>query len=527
MDDKDFLTYFDNLIKADDKKILENTENIITTLSAVEHKGANKSENTNSPLGHLVSEDLQYSIDRLLKGTVSDNIKTKTAFSTALLGILRNFTNVQPDKYLEYVDKITDRKNAVTKGERSHFLLSRLIGIYILIVSKRLEKLPNYLDIYINIYTSLLENMNEGNWVSQLVVVIIRASLEASENDKISGKKLAALTKIFKSKFKALLSSYDHDAFTIAILCAIKQAEILNEKQTYINDAINGILQDKKQLTKVLDEIMKYYPEKHISTRLIAEYCQSLMSSGEQNNFWDLVVSILEESQEEKKANFKNYFVIISLLKYYIKDPRMTAKSFYAIVNHKVFQVWLKNLRVLNKTLQKVAKSVEKNLSEKIGGFFEQLEDFTILQFLVRIKEKRTYFFDAKNPLGVKLLSSLSDEDSLEYLKFLINGFNNEKESFQFYLNEIYVLLAVNFSNLSEKTVLEIAQFYLNTYTNFTYIGELQDTEDMKKEEMQEAITNGVRDEALTKFYSIIAFLLKRPSPQFPVRKCFCPIFMF
>lgn len=524
MQDRDFLSYFDKLGKSpDDKTILENSEKILKTLLTVEHQAPNKANEYDSFLGQLVSEDLEYTITRLLRGTSSDDFKNKVGFSTSLLSVLRTFKHVQPEKYIAFTDKEMNVGNALSKGERSHFVASRLTGLLCLIISGRVDPLPNSLDIYTGIYNSFIQSLKEAPWCGQLILSLIERSIEDTDQ-KLAPKKLNIIIKAFKSQLKAAVSEFKLDIFALLLYVARKQVEFGGEKESYLHDAINTILGDQTQLTKVFQAAMIIYPEKHIGLRYLAQYLTRMQTPKQQEQFWKLVSLIAKDPNimgADKKPKYQFYFVVLTLFKYYIKEEKLSAKVFAKIVNNDLFEIWMKQTRVLNKSLHQVAKKIEQYLSTKIVHLLKEGGELTPLAFLTKIKESRAYHFDSKNPMAKVLLGALNEEESLTYVNQLIKWFKEERESFQFYLTELQVLFELNYRQISDKNVLKICQFLLETHLTFQFEGPVEGNEEegLTPEAARKALTQGVKDESFTKLNSIIAKLLKKPSEQFEGKK--------
>jgi len=523
MQDKDFLSYFENLGRAsNNKEVVENSEKILTTLLAVEHQDPNKVEDYNSQLGHLVSEDLEYTINRLLHGTTSEELQTKLAFGTPLLALLKTFKHVQPDKYIAFTDKEMDRGNAFSKGERSQFLASRLLSIYCLVSSGRIEQLPNSLDIYTNLINTFVKNMKEMAWAGQLVLYIIEKSIEMTSDKKAAQKKLAIISKTFKSQLKAITSDFNINIFGILLYLVRKQVELGGEKENTFNDLIESVLGDKKQLYKLIVASLDNYPEKSITLRYLAEYLISAKNPKQQEQFWNLVSEITNDSNlegKDKKPQYQFYYSVLTLFKYWVKNPKLSGKAFVKIINTQVFQIWIKQMRVMNKSLHKVSKRIEQYLSKRIVELLNQSGEMTVYDFLLKIKEDKHYTFDTKNPMGKALLGALTEEQSLTFVNKLIGDFKQEKESFQFYLSELLVLFELNYKNISDKNVIKICQFLLETHLTFEFTGEVEGNEDegVTPEAARKALTDGVKEEAFIKLNSIISRLLKKSSEAFEV----------
>lgn len=533
MQDKDFLSYFDNLGHSpNDVAIKENTEKILTTLLAVEHQAASKAEEYNSQLGHLVSEDLEYTISRLIQGISSDILQNKKGFGAPLFSVLKSFKHIQPDKFIAYADKATDRSNAITKGERSHFLASRLLSLYCLVASGRLDNLPNSLDILTNLYNSCIQNLKEAPWCGNLVLRFIEVSIESAPDRKVALKRLNVLLKIFKSQLKSVATEFQLDNFGLLLYLSRKQFELGGDKQGALHDIIINIITDSKQMTKVFQALMDIYPEKHICLRFLTEYIVSIRSVKEQVSFWKLVSSLVKDKNtvvKDKTPWYHLYFHVLSLFKYWVKNPNLSGKAFVQVIDSEVFQMWIKQLKVLNKFLRKVSARIEEHLSKKIDILLKESGELTPLDFLFKIKETKEYLFDAKNSMAKALLASLSEEENLQYVNKLIERFKEERESYQFYMSELQVVFELTSQQTSDKNILKICQFLIETYLTFEFEGEAvaNEEEGITAEDAKKAIRDGVREEAFVKLNSIIARLLKTPSKAYEVSHIILDLVIF
>ena len=117
MDDKDFLSYFEEL-KQNKPEIIESSiSKIIKSILAISH--ANKSENN--------QKDLEYTLNKLIEGLTLTSIQIQQNYSFAICQIFKRFKD--QIKIKEYLDKVlekTNKKYALNKQEVSHFVTGRM-----------------------------------------------------------------------------------------------------------------------------------------------------------------------------------------------------------------------------------------------------------------------------------------------------------------------------------------------------------------------------------------------------------------
>jgi len=163
MDDRDFLGYFSQLSNQDAPKLKQASNDIVSTLLALDSKigrkasmdsqaskDAEKKQNkikqkaedsikqkySQGDLGEKMSPDLNYALKRLVKGLNSDNHAVKQGFFLASVMVLNRFkAQIDFEKYVKFVN-VETKTNAGMKNPEVHaVLMGRMMCVSAIIES--------------------------------------------------------------------------------------------------------------------------------------------------------------------------------------------------------------------------------------------------------------------------------------------------------------------------------------------------------------------------------------------------------
>ena len=324
MDDKEFLQHFEELKK---KNYLKASQNIVRTLLVLDHSSSKKA---NSEIfGSSISNDLDYSLQKLIKGTFTNNTTIQINFSTPLTQILKKFENIDIEKFLEYIVKESSLKKALSKKEKNHFIFGKMLCIVSLVKSKRIDNSSNAEHIFSHLYDLLLNDMKKFDWVNEPSSYVIEQTFVNSE------KNLKMKTKLLINKLKQVFNTNDYNSLKLLISFhfAYKNS---NQNFPYENLIENRIL-NKKALKGILIELIQIFPRKHEILKSVIKYMREYSMKKE---FWLEFWKYFIKEFSGENASHKQYFILLSLFKYFIKHKDFSLNDFECIMNEDLISLW-------------------------------------------------------------------------------------------------------------------------------------------------------------------------------------------
>lgn len=251
----------------------------------------------------------------------------------------------------------------------------------------------------------------------------------------------------------------------------------------------------------VLQDMKESYPQEHTAAKAIVAYLRSQYKKESQwVEFWKYLLKdfCLESSNSEetnaattttddesKNVNYRNYFVVLSMLRAFLRSKDFTIEDYKAIAVEELLQLWVKHFSVRNDTMKAYSGKIEKAFVKGLKRITEAPSASTaitteqranVINVLHLLRNKPHCKFTSKMPLAKTLIGFLSVEETSEYLAFLKKqlhksaGFITE---YLFYLNEMYVFAELQFLSKPksfENHFYEIA-FHLFENSNPTKLG--------------------------------------------------------
>ena len=457
MKNSDFLSWFNNLNRTNTKEnILSSANNIISSLSIEDEKTIVNKEKYKFYLKvfNTQSEDLLYTINRLIGGICSTATDLRQGFGITLQLFLDKFINeINLSELLEGIQKET----YVPKNEKNNIRLAALSG-----------KLFVY-KILLN-----LHNLSEDN-----IIFMIKQILNIAKSQKLLEEaSIVLIEEIFNKIFN----------------------EYFDIKKTKNNKLIEGIF-------KSLDNILEHKNNlSEVDNNF--EFCTYFILMNYIDNIKGFIpVKIIEDffdnkNEESNQPLFKYFCILLNLpIKYQninTKDANIfnfSLKFLYQILiklnnNKYAYKIW--NILIDEKCVEKFNQISSKNFESLIYTYsLFLLQNFFDIKFSLQIfdesfflslthfqsNKKVKYVINITDIISEKI-NNIKDDDKIveEYCKKCLNIFGNELEGkynpktlknfYMFLLKKIseeeknkYIN---NLLNLEEDKTIEEIQFNLN-----------------------------------------------------------------
>ena len=457
MKNSDFLSWFNNLNRTNTKEnILSSANNIISSLSIEDEKTIVNKEKYKFYLKvfNTQSEDLLYTINRLIGGICSTATDLRQGFGITLQLFLDKFINeINLSELLEGVQKET----YVPKNEKNNIRLAALSG-----------KLFVY-KILLN-----LHNLSEDN-----IIFMIKQILNIAKSQKfLEEASIVLIEEIFNKIFN----------------------EYFDIKKTKNNKLIEGIF-------KSLDNILEHKNNlSEVDNNF--EFCTYFILMNYIDNIKGFIpVKIIEDffdnkNEESNQPLFKYFCILLNLpIKYQninTKDANIfnfSLKFLYQILiklnnNKYAYKIW--NILIDEKCVEKFNQISSKNFESLIYTYsLFLLQNFFDIKFSLQIfdesfflslthfqsNKKVKYVINITDIISEKI-NNIKDDDKIveEYCKKCLNIFGNELEGkynpktlknfYMFLLKKISEeeknMYINNLLNLEEDKTIEEIQFNLN-----------------------------------------------------------------
>ena len=457
MKNSDFLSWFNNLNRTNTKEnILSSANNIISSLSIEDEKTIVNKEKYKFYLKvfNTQSEDLLYTINRLIGGICSTATDLRQGFGITLQLFLDKFINeINLSELLEGIQKET----YVPKNEKNNIRLAALSG-----------KLFVY-KILLN-----LHNLSEDN-----IIFMFKQILNIAKSQKLLEEaSIVLIEEIFNKIFN----------------------EYFDIKKTKNNKLIEGIF-------KSLDNILEHKNNlSEVDNNF--EFCTYFILMNYIDNIKGFIpVKIIEDffdnkNEESNQPLFKYFCILLNLpIKYQninTKDANIfnfSLKFLYQILiklnnNKYAYKIW--NILIDEKCVEKFNQISSKNFESLIYTYsLFLLQNFFDIKFSLQIfdesfflslthfqsNKKVKYVINITDIISEKI-NNIKDDDKIveEYCKKCLNIFGNELEGkynpktlknfYMFLLKKISEeeknMYINNLLNLEEDKTIEEIQFNLN-----------------------------------------------------------------
>ena len=553
MKNSDFLSWFNNLNSSNTKEnILSSANNIISSLSIEEEKTIVNKEKYKYYLKvfNTQSEDLLYTINRLIGGICSTAIELRKGFGIALQLFLDKFiSEINLSELLEGIQKET----YVPKHEKNNIRLAALSGK--LFVYKILLSLHNLSEDNIIFMIKQIINISKGQkLLEEACIVLIEEIFNKIFNEYFDIKK-NKINKLLEGIFKSFDTILEHKNNLTLIdnnleFCTyfILMNYIDNIKGFIPSKLIEDFFDNNNEESN--QPLFKYFclllnlPIKYqnintkdanvfnYSLKFLYQILIKLNNNKYAYKIWNILIDekCVEKFNQISPKNFENLIYTYSLfLLINFFDTKFSLQIF-----DETFFLSLTNFQSNKKV--KYVINITDIISEKIKDIKDNdkvIEDYCEKCLNIFGNELEGKY----NPKTLKnfymfLLRKISEEKKNKYINNLLNS-NEDKtiEEIQYNLTALKILYTENTSNqiINEETKNKIIIYFLKNYYSdsfeidiaFSYsIEEMtEDNEEIKssyknkyKNLIKEEYLKSTKSRNIVKFGLILLFLyLKHP----------------
>lgn len=230
-------------------------------------------------------------------------------------------------------------------------------------------------------------------------------------------------------------------------------------QQSYLDDKITN----PKNLKAVLQDMKESYPQEHTAASAIVAYLRSIYKKDSQwVEFWkqllkDFCLESSEgqqvEDEEAKNVNYRNYFVVLSMLRAFLRSKDFSVEDYKSLAVEELLQLWVKHFGVRNDTMKAYSGKIEKAFVKGLkkiteAGQLTSAQRQNVVDIAYMLRNKPHCKFTAKMPLAKAIIGFFNAEETTEYFAFLKKqlhksaGFIGE---YLFYLNEMFVFAELQF----------------------------------------------------------------------------------
>lgn len=524
MNDKEFLSYFDGLneSKAQDSSLLEAIKSIIETLVSCEKETSSKKDiNKNSLVfGSPISPDLEYTLVKAIKSLCSSDVKVQFHYALLLTEILIKFESLKSQNILDLILKECNIKNSVSKGETSHFIIGKFMGLNALIQCRKIENE----NLYTYFAEIILDDISKHPKFEEFGIKILENSLEKTKDKKLANMKI----KVLCAKLKGTYSQEKFHFLKLLISIRNFARKTLKSSEFPLKKQMEQCLLDYNKLLHLLIQSLENFPQESYLIKGVIEFISDYIDEqGEGQEYWTSFFEyfIKELSQNEggnTNFDYKKIFLLLALFRRCLKLKDFNVGKLKQTAFEKIVSIWLKNLNVQNETLRNLSRKIEK----RIVNLFENCEKNNdnckeILNFVCLMKNSTYYHFTSTSPIAKIFFETVLNEELIPvYWSFLKKKAHKatDIQSKLFLLSEILHFFSWKLTIMPEELLLEAVIFTFKEISEEKII-KLLETNEENDEELLEENTKKYYEKAYDYFYSLLNELGKRPSKQFEKRK--------
>ena len=441
MKNSDFLSYFNNLVETNSNEIIvQNANNIISSISSSLKSSNNEDLKTIQKYQNFQkiflspSEEVLYTIRRLIGGLSSTGIEYRKGFSLAFHLLLDNFSN--DINYNELIESIKKETN-IPKNESKHIRLCGSIGkilMFKIILNQKNLKEDNILKIF----KQMVIEIKLQKALEESILMLIKNTLNNIFKDYYNFKKEKILDELFK--ILEQLCENKNNLNNINNIIEFSLYFILlnySDKIKFLPNNLKKNLFDNKE-DEIKSPLMNYF-------NLLLKEPIKIINKKKNNNEGELQISFnflleLLKNLNEIKYVYKIWNILIDpdCIK---KFKETSSKNFELLVfNYSIF--------ILNNFF---------NL-EYVSQIFDDSFFISLLQFSINRKNK---YANIISDLIIKKINELDNNNNNnneiinEYLLKLLNIFSHDK----FSPNVLKNFFVFCFSHLSNENKLK----YINS----------------------------------------------------------------
>lgn len=523
MNDKEFLSYFEHLASPStpDKSITSSANSILQTLLALDHNPSATSKPLKpSAFGSHISEDLDYTLIRLIRGMTSQTLKVQFHFALVLKLLLQRFDVILNQNYLDFLLK--ECNNKAQKSEIPHLIIAKHLGITSLIESRSLSD-----DTLLSfIFEIVINDIEKYPFIEELGVRVLEIAFYDNYKDKTkrNTSEIKTILKLVANKFKAVNKNDNPNHIRLLLTLSKAYKEFVNTVDFPFKKQLENCLLDYNKLLKLLIKSSEKFPKEPFFISSVVGYIHEYAETQGKKEIWTAFFDYFSKEltdHKEKSSNFdyKKAFLLLDLFKTFLKAEKFEIQMLNLIPDELV-TLWLKNLNVQNETLRKISKKIEKilvKLIQKCEKTPENREE--ILTFVLHMKEGAYYKFSGANPFAKAFFQEVLTGDLIEkYWKFLKKKLSHAQETnYKLYLiGEILHFFEWKLEELQEEKLLEIISMV------FKENDEAKIRKTIIKDEDEEIVKQEItkfQEITFDYFYSLLNGVIKRNSEKFSKKK--------
>eukprot|EP01022_Parablepharisma_sp_SALTPOND_P019730 TRINITY_DN340_c3_g1_i1.p2 TRINITY_DN340_c3_g1~~TRINITY_DN340_c3_g1_i1.p2 ORF type:complete len:825 (+),score=188.64 TRINITY_DN340_c3_g1_i1:11932-14406(+) len=385
MEDKDFLSYFWDISQYPNKQLkLTAAKNIVQTLLTVENikKSGNRKLSGGEPMaettimkkyrnndyGSNITEDLNYTLSRLIKGMSSDNNGVKEGFYIAFSLVLASFRSISPAALIKTIVRETAATQAASKKEAKSVKTGRVLLLAAIAKSgaiSNMEKGEEKEECVKEYVRALTEYYKENVWLQSLISKVLFDFIDSlKEVHELLQSVLEVLGQFMglkKGKEGYKLPPFMANTATLLMLFAVKKIhKILKAK------CKASLMREDK-----VNEVKAFLETVQVPSIGLDKYADFLVDSKKADKklviLWEKV--LLPGMEDEEKAEHFKRISFTFLTKIFKSANRISLDTLSKIISKRYVKVWAKSMHSSSKSpTQILASEAESHFSE----FFEK-----------------------------------------------------------------------------------------------------------------------------------------------------------
>jgi len=474
MEDKAFLSYFWDISQYPNKQLkFTAAKNIVQTLLTVENikksgtrklsgadpaTGAAPTATTailkkyrNDDFGHGITEDLNYTLSRLIKGMTAENNAVKEGFYMAFSLVLSTFHSISPISLLKTICRETAASQATGKRDVKCMKMGRAMLFSAIckgnLIFHNIEKETERIEFIHEFVNGITEYYKETPWLQSLIIKVL---LDLIEQIKEHSELLETLNEdlckfmAFKKNKKGgfLLPPFLANMTSLLMIFVIKKLHKLLKLKCKAN-----LIKPEK-----ISEVNVFIENLPINSIGMQKYFDFLINSSKSlekiSLLWSKVL-MPKIADEEKGDHFRQItFILLTKMLKSDKKPDLAQLSNF-LLEPEFIKIWARSLHSSGKSKgQQIASEAENAFSEFFEKNTEKTKSAEALKYLCAYygPDPMINFTPTRHAKLYKiLLFSLLKEDLVKYLEYL-SKFDFSKKSPQNKDAQIYPF--VQFTNL-------------------------------------------------------------------------------
>lgn len=528
MKGKSFADLFDDLLQEQPDAKLKAADKILSILTSGKPiKTLPKTSTKSQEFGTNISDGLQYSLKRLISGTTSMVVDWQMSFGFPLIHFLKTFDEIDVESFINHVFSVCDPKKTVKKSELSHFLFGKQLCLIALLDSKRLAQHSAKRQIFEKLCNDTVETIVNQTWAREgSIKLLIKLIDTLADKGKLSPANIINhLTPHLKPLLKA---SVKPDASLLQLVVGLERFCRTHKIENPWSFHLENFLTNRAELFQtIFVELAENFPQRHTVIKDLIVHMSNYKKGDAWTKFWQGVNDFVEQDS----LNFKVFHLVLYGVKVAIKQGNGKMKSLSeltTVLQPNIINIWLRNLKSMNKVLKTMSFKIEKVLSAVIEGIVKQgnLQHHSAdaLELLTLLKGQTFYAFPPKSSLCRTLVKSMNGEDQTQFVTFLKDRLpgHPSPQAYKYCVNELAAAIIQNYEALDEEIILDACNVLMKQSIDpdldFESFGQklAEDKKevlmDVTAEELTpEKVKKQLQEFCFGKLQSVITMLNKRP----------------